>query len=234
MFYGYRRVSTVEQGEEGRSSLDQQMMKICGIAAANGCPEPQVFTDIGVSGTVALADRPEAGKLLDLLQSGDVIVASKLDRIFRSTEDALITVKDFHERSVGVILCDISTEPIATSGVGKMFFSILASVAEFERWRIAERMADGRKGKKGKGGHIGGLAPYGFSVVGEGREAVLVPVPSEQATAKLMVQLRSTRTLRGVCTELTRRGIMTRVGTPFGAEQVDRVVRRYVEPVAAE
>lgn len=235
MFFGYTRVSTAEQGEDSRSSLQQQDMKIRGIAAANGVADVQIFSDVGVSGTIPLADRPDAGNMLALLKSGDVIVAAKLDRLFRSTEDALGTVRSLHERGIGVILCDISTEPVATSGVGKMFFSILASVAEFERWRIAERMADGRKGKQKRGGHIGGLAPYGFKAQGEGRDAVLVPVPEEQRVAKLITDLSAnSRPLRSVCAELTRRGIATRVGTPFKPEQIRRIRDRHVTDVAAE
>ena len=234
MFYGYIRVSTIEQGEEGRSSLQQQAMKIRGIAAANGFNDIQVFSDIGVSGSIALADRPESGKMLSLLKSGDMVIAAKLDRLFRSTEDSLSTVRSLHERGIGVILCDISTEPIASSGVGKMFFSILASISEFERWRIAERMADGRRAKRNGGGHIGGIAPYGYRAEGSGRDAVLVPVEDEQKVVRLIVRLRDGRPLRSVGAELERRGIRTRVGTPFMANQIDRICKRHVMLEAAE
>ena len=41
-------------------------------------------------------------------------------------------------------------------------------------------LADGRRGKATKGGHIGGTAPFGYRVEGAGKAAILVPVPAEQ------------------------------------------------------
>jgi DNA invertase Pin-like site-specific DNA recombinase len=60
-------------------------------------------------------------------------------------------------------------------------FTLLAAVAEMERDRIRERMMDGRAGKLAKGGHGGGEAPYGWRIVGTGREAMREMNAAEQA-----------------------------------------------------
>jgi len=64
-------------------------------------------------------------------------------------------------------------------------------VAEFERSRIKERVADGRQGKAAKGGHIGGTAPFGYRVEGTGKAAVLVPVPAEQEALETIRKARN-------------------------------------------
>jgi len=91
-----------------------------------------------------------------------VIVASKLDRMFRSARDALNQAEDLHKQGVDIVLMDVSTDPVMSSACGKLFFSMLASFAEFERMRIRERIAEGKTGKRACGGHAGGEAPCGW------------------------------------------------------------------------
>src|SRR5215469_7729294 len=86
--YGYCRVSTIAQADEGES-LDVQRRQLNGYATMNGLSLDHVFIERGVSGSRPLADRPEGGKLLAVLQPGDVLITPKLDRMFRSALDAL-------------------------------------------------------------------------------------------------------------------------------------------------
>lgn len=234
MLLGYCRVSTIEQAAHDRTSLAEQEQRIRGAAMMRGGASDLVlYRDPGVSGSIALGERQSGGQMLKDAQPGDIIVASKLDRVFRSSEDALRTTRELHEKGIGVILCDISAEPIAENGVGKLFFAVLAATAEFERWRIAERMNDGRRGKRANGGHQGGDAPFGFKVVGKGRAAKLEPDDHEQAIVQLMCELRQGgRSYRRITPELTRRGLLSRSGTPFGSAQIRRIVMRVPQGTA--
>ncbi len=72
-------------------------------------------------------------------------------------------------------------DPVTDNGVAKLFFGMLALVAEFERERILERTKDGRRAKAARGGHVGGSAPFGYRVNGSGKDASLVEVPAQQA-----------------------------------------------------
>lgn len=235
--FGYARVSSVDQASPEKTSLQEQERKIRGYAAMRmDDPEVRIFSDPGVSGSIPLDERPDGIKMLAALKEGDCICASKLDRLFRSATDALQSVEDLHKRGIEVVLLDVSAEPIASSGVGKLFFSILASVAEFERWRIAERMADGRHGKKTKGGFIGGHAPYGKKIIGKGAHAVLVENEREQKVIQFVAQQRSEggRSLNQIITELDRRGIANRQGRRFMPEQIRRIVKTAAVKEAAE
>ena len=81
--YGYVRVSTLRQAEEGLS-LEVQRRQLEGYALQHGLTLDRVFVEDGVSGAVPLANRPAGGALLALLEPGDVVLAAKLDRAFRS------------------------------------------------------------------------------------------------------------------------------------------------------
>jgi DNA invertase Pin-like site-specific DNA recombinase len=220
----YVRVSTAEQASDDRSSLATQEQAVRGAAMIHGHTNVMLFADKGVSGAIPLADRQEGHKLVEALAPGTLVIASKLDRIFRSASDALATVEAWHKRGVSLILVDCSTEPVSDNGVGKLFFSILASVAEFEKSRIADRMREGRVGKRQRGGHIGGQAPYGFRVEGKGRGATLVSVEAEQAIVQMVRDLRVQRlSYADIAAHLNAAGKLTRVGTPFTAMQAMRL-----------
>jgi DNA invertase Pin-like site-specific DNA recombinase len=134
---GYVRVSTTEQASDDRSSLVTQEQAIRGVAMIHGVEVTEIYSDAGVSGSIPLAHRPAGGRLTAALEQGSVVVASKLDRVFRSASDALSTVEAWKQRGVDLILVDCGTDPVSSNGNSKLFFSILASVAEFERSRIA-------------------------------------------------------------------------------------------------
>jgi DNA invertase Pin-like site-specific DNA recombinase len=236
MILAYARVSTVEQAAQDRTSMADQEQRCKGAAMMRGAVSDMTFyRDPGVSGSVPLNRRPAGAQMLKDAAPGDIIVSAKLDRMFRSSEDALRTVRELHERKIGVILTDISPDPIAENGVGKMFFSVLAAMAEFERWRIAERMSDGRRGKKEKGGHAGGSAPFGYRIVGHGREAALVPDEDEQQAVQLMKRMKDDgRSYFSIMTALSERGFRSRKGTQLGPAQILRIVRRVPQHQAAE
>ena len=79
--YGYARVSTLAQANEGES-LDVQQRVIGGYATMQGLKLDKVFVERGVSGSKPLGDRPEGAALLAVLQPGDTVITPKLDRMF--------------------------------------------------------------------------------------------------------------------------------------------------------
>ena len=189
MFYGYTRVSTGEQAEG--YSLEIQERRIVGLAAANGDIVARVFSDADVSGSVPLRDRPAGRVLWATLQRGDTLIASKLDRLFRSASDALETADALKKQGVNLVLLDIGMEPVNQTGAAKMFFSLMAVVAEFERTIIRERVRGGMEAKRAAGGHIGGYAPFGYRVDGHGRTATLVPDPELAPAVAKISELRT-------------------------------------------
>ena len=93
MIFSYARVSTTEQAADGTTSIAEQHRKNRALATMRGVSADNIaeFTDAGVSGSIALSERPSGKEMLDAAKKGDVIVASKMDRLFRSASDALVT-----------------------------------------------------------------------------------------------------------------------------------------------
>ncbi|WP_068317728.1 recombinase family protein [Polycladidibacter hongkongensis] len=141
MIIGYARVSTTDQ------NLDAQTDALTAAGAE------RLFSE-RVSG--AKAERPELDKMLDQLRDGDVVVVTKYDRLARSLRDLLDIVEAIKERGAGFrsLAEDIDT----TTPAGELIFHVFASIAHFERRRIAERTREGLEAAR-KRGRIGGRPP---------------------------------------------------------------------------
>jgi putative DNA-invertase from lambdoid prophage Rac len=96
--YGYARVSTTLQAEEGES-LGVQQRQVEGWCHMQGATLAQMFIERGVSGSVPLGERPEGALLLATARKGDTIVAPKLDRVFRSALDALQVIETYRNEA---------------------------------------------------------------------------------------------------------------------------------------
>lgn len=214
---GYIRVSTTEQTLGG--SLTDQERKIQGVALMRGQTVDRIFSESGISGSVPLDQRPMGRELAEALRSGDTLILAKLDRAFRNAADALNRADAWREAGVDLIVADMGVDPVTRDGAAKMFFGMLALVAEFERGRILERTAEGRRAKAQKGGHTGGSAPFGFRIEGRGREARLIPNPAQQKALKTIGRLRGTMSLRGIAREVSAKH-----GVKISHESIRRVL----------
>lgn len=231
MMLGYARVSSEDQANPNRTSLQSQERIIKGIAMTRGVTgfDLVMYQDPGVSGTIPMHLRPNGKQLLDAAQKGDCICAAKLDRMFRSASDALVTAEKLKAAGIDLILFDLGHEPVTSNGMSKFFFTMVSAFAELERVKIAERMAAGRAGKKERGGHIGGEAPFGYRKVGAGRDARLIPDPEEQDVLILAKDLRRQhRNPNKVATLLTELGVRSRAGNPLQRIQVARMLQHEV------
>jgi len=132
--FGYCRVSTTEQADEG-ASLAAQQQQITGYCMMKGWQVAEFFVERAVSGSVPLADRPEGQRLLAAAGKGDIIVTAKLDRAFRSAADALAVLEEFKDQGIALHMIDLGGD-VTGNGISKMVFTILAAVAEGERDRI--------------------------------------------------------------------------------------------------
>jgi putative DNA-invertase from lambdoid prophage Rac len=194
--YGYIRVSTLKQVDEGQS-LEVQDRTIHGYAMMLGLKIDRVFTERGVSGSISLEDRPEGSKLLSALKKGDIIITPKLDRMFRSALDALDILKFVKEQEAQLHMLDLGGD-VTGNGISKLVFTILSAVAEAERDRTTERIREVKAAQKLKGQFLGGKLPYGFRIDSDNGNT-LVPDERQQGKIKLIVQYhREGHSLRAI------------------------------------
>lgn len=201
--FAYCRVSTQRQVDEGHS-LDVQRRQIEGYALMHGLHLDDVIVEEGVSGSMPIRERPAGAALFARLQTGDVLIASKLDRLFRSAYDALAVVEALKVKGVRLHLIDLGGD-IAGNGLSKLFLTIAAAFAEAERDRIKERIANTKADQKAQGRYLGGTPPFGFRVAADGS---LEPDPAQQAAILKIRQLHGEgQSLRKIAGEIAKDGI---------------------------
>ena len=135
MIYGYIRVSTVKQANEGNSLEGQTKLLL-----ENGVPQENIYQD-AYTGTKA--DRPQFNKLLNELKEGDTLVVTKLDRFARSMIEGSKIVNDLIEKGVKVNVLNIGL--MDNTPASKLIRNIFFSFAEFERDMIVERTLEGKQ-----------------------------------------------------------------------------------------
>jgi site-specific DNA recombinase len=153
----YIRVSTDEQSKEGYS-LDAQIDKLEAFSYSQGWEIANVYREEGQSAKDM--NRPQLKKLLKELDSIDVVLVYKLDRLSRSVADINKLLQTFEDNNVSF---KSSTEPYdTTTSQGKLLINIFASLAQFEREQLAERVYMGMTKKAELGQRNGGRAPFGY------------------------------------------------------------------------
>ena len=141
MKVGYARVSTKDQ----HLHMQEDALK------NSGCKE--IYHDIASGVKEA---RPGLEEALNYLREGDILIVWKLDRLGRSIQHLIQTVKDLNNRGIGFKSLQENIDT-TTSG-GKLIFYIFSALAEFERDIIKERTQAGLKAARARG-RLGGRPP---------------------------------------------------------------------------
>ena len=137
MKIGYARCSTDKQDLEAQRKA----------LVALGVTAKRIYTDHGFTGTNR--ERPGLEQALAAVRSGDTFVVSKLDRLARSVPDARAIGDELAERGVKLQIGAGVHDP--TDPMGKLFFNILATFAEFEADLIRHRTREGMAVARAKG-----------------------------------------------------------------------------------
>ncbi len=160
MRYGYARVSTDEQ------NLARQRASL----ALAGCD--QMVEEVG-SGVKA---RHRLDALLERLQDGDELIVSELDRLGRSTGEAVLLMDELIKRGVQLRVLALPSLDIATND-GRLIADILASLAAHERRRLRERQRQGIAAARSSGRHLGRPQKMNGQQVGEARARLAADEP---------------------------------------------------------
>jgi DNA invertase Pin-like site-specific DNA recombinase len=127
MKYGYARVSTHAQD----LTVQQEELK------KEGC---EIIYEEKFTGTKT--DRPQFNELLLLLQEGDTLVVTKLDRLARNTKEGIEIIEGLFTKGVRVHVLNVGL--LENTTMGKFFLQTLLAVAEMERNLIVERTQEGK------------------------------------------------------------------------------------------
>lgn len=136
--FGYARVSTEQQ------NLDRQ------LAALNQYGVDIIYNE-KMTGTKR--DRPELNKLLDRMTAGDTVVIESLSRLGRSTKDLIELCELFESRKVNLVSLKESID--TATPTGKLLFTLMSAISQFERDCIASRTQEGLAAARARG-RLGG------------------------------------------------------------------------------
>lgn len=198
----YGRVSTEEQVKN--TSLDAQEARLTAEAARRGL-ESLWLQDGGQSGKDA--DRPAFQEALDLLARGEaqVLMVTKLDRLSRSLQDVLDLATRSEAEGWDIVVLDGSVQFDSGTPNGKLQLRIIASLAEWERDVIRQRVIGGKERKRERGDE-GYIAPA--------------------VEARILDMYRSGQSMAKVAETLNAEGVPTAKGGSWYASTVKRVTDR--------
>lgn len=184
--FAYCRVSTFDQTTENQ---------VREIDAAGFNVSAQRTIAETVSGSVPTADRKGFAQLVNKLESGDVLVVTKLDRLGRNAMDVRATVEALTTLGVRVHCLALGGVDL-TSAAGKMTMGVLTAVAEFERDLLIERTQSGLARARAEGKTLGRPPSLSDSKVEEVRkrlsegEAVAVLARAFDTSRQTIMRLR--------------------------------------------
>jgi site-specific DNA recombinase len=167
--------------------------------------------DRGTSG--AAFELPQLSQAIEMAWAGefDVLVVRELDRLARSLPKQLFVEDEFRRAGARV---EYVLHKFPDTPEGNLMKNVGASIAEYERLKIAERTRRGRR-RKVKSGHVsvGKQPPYGYTTAtGEDGKATLEVNEDEAATIRMIFDLYTgpeRMSMRAIAQHLTQLGIPT-------------------------
>jgi site-specific DNA recombinase len=211
------RVSRAD--EESGETVANHRERAIFYAKAYGWNVVESYNLPGVSGKTVL-DHSEARRMIADVRSGRIkgLLFSRLARLARNTRELLYIADLFKEH--GADLISLEEKIDTTSNAGRLLFTLMAALAEWERAEIASRVASAVPGRARAGKPTGGRGPYGYRWKNE----KLVPNPDEVPVVRRAYELcLETGRIKTTVKKLNAEGFSARRG-PWTTTTLRRIL----------
>lgn len=218
----YLRVSGA--GQVNGDGLDRQRTAVNAYAASVGLDVAGEYEDRGISGTAELANREGLAALIDRTERDGigVIIIERADRLARDAIISEVILRQFRSMNIRVVSAESGvdlTAGDASNPTAKLIRQVLASVSEFEKDVIVQKLRTARNRRRRENGKCEGRKAYGER-------------PGESAIIERIHELRRKRpngramSARAIAETLNAEGCPTRTGTAWHHSVVSAVLKR--------
>lgn len=216
----YIRVSTEDQAREGYS-ISAQKEKLTAYCVSQGWNIVGMYIDDGYSAKDL--ERPEMKRMIRHIKQGsiDCVLVYRLDRLTRSVSDLYKLLELFEKYN-----CKFksATEVYdTTTAMGRMFITVVAALAQWERENLAERVRMGLQEKARQGKWVPNIAPFGYDI---DRENDTLAINDEEAAVvrKIFELYVSGKGMSKIANELNHLGLLTKAGAIWRDHSVKYVL----------
>jgi DNA invertase Pin-like site-specific DNA recombinase len=168
--------------------------------------------------------RENGKQLFQVLQAGDIVLCSKLERIVSSSQEAVKLIRQLRDRQVQLHIVELNGD-VTDQDLTVNFTRVAALFSALEKRKSAERIKGVKQRQRKQGRYLGGSRPFGYMIHENGR---LIENPMEQRVLKKIMELKKQgKSLRAISSEVST-PVM-----PISFKTVQRLLQRHSDQLQA-